>query len=115
MGSTRRAPAAQVLGDRGLAAVFGPAEWGAIVDRIADVQPRPALDEQAHDIEMLRPYGVVQRRGVRMEAVRVVAARVLAGVKEEAHYVGVAVLRGERQGDVSAPAVRGRQQASGVL
>src|SRR6185295_10721257 len=88
-----RAVRAQVLGDRRVTAVFGPADRRRLVDRVGDVEARAALDEQAHDGVMVGERRLVQRRGMRVPALRVVAVRILAGVEQQPHDLSLAKLR----------------------
>src|SRR5207248_3352736 len=98
----RRALIAKVLHDRCPAAVDRPIKRRAAIDLVLDVQPCASFDEQPHRVCVVGPHSLMQRRRMRMVSIRVVAVRILTGIEEQAHHVGVAVLGGEREGDVSA-------------
>src|SRR5262249_9103586 len=76
--SLRRRPlTTKVLGDCGPAAVHRPTEWRAAINRVLDVQAGASFDEQAHHVRVVRPHRLMQRRGMGMVAIGVVAARIL--------------------------------------
>src|SRR5437868_9692824 len=94
-----RPPGCEGLRDRVATAVDRPTKWCAVVDRVPEIQPCAPFDEESHNIEAVGPDSLVQWRRMRMEAVRVVAARIFAGVEEHADDVRLTVLGGQRQGN----------------
>ena len=64
--SVRRAR--EKVGDLATLTVHRPVERRCVVDAVAHVQSRAALDEQPHDRLAVRPHRLMQRRGVRMKA-----------------------------------------------
>src|SRR5689334_7184098 len=95
----------------GLAAVLGPAERGGVVDGVLDVEAGAALDEQAHGVEVAVADGLVQGRGVRVEAFGVEAVGIFARVKEQADDFGVAVLGGEGERTMPGESVGSGQKS----
>src|SRR5687767_5905728 len=61
----------EISGDRRLAAVLRPAERRALVDGVPDVEPRPAIDEQLHDVEVTGGHRLMEGQRMRMRAGRV--------------------------------------------
>ena len=67
---------AQQLGHLGLrlaTAVQRPAERRALPDGVADIEPRAARDHEPHHRQMTAEHRLVQRRGVAVVALRIIA------------------------------------------
>src|SRR5438445_651164 len=82
---------AKAIGDCRLTAVYGPAERRALIDRVLHVQSRAALDQQPDDGLMTGRNSLMQRRRVRVVALRVVPVGILSGVEQHAgdgHGIG---------------------------
>src|SRR2546421_5821969 len=86
---------AKAIGDCRLTAVYGPAERRALIDRVLHVQSRAALDQQPDDGLMTGRNSLMERRRVRVVALRVVPVGILSGVEQHADDVHVTVLRGQ--------------------
>ena len=54
-----------------------PAEWRAVPDDVADVEPRAARDQEAHHGLMSAEDGLMQRRAMRMVGWRIEAVRIV--------------------------------------
>src|SRR5262249_30463442 len=88
---------AKVPGHRLLFAILRPAQRGAVVNGVPDVQPGPALDQQSHDQLVAPERGLMQRRGMAVVALRVVPIRVFAGVEQQANDLDVSVQGSQRE------------------
>jgi len=113
--TAQSASPAKVFRNRRPPAVDCPIEGRALIDRVLDVKARAPFDQRFHDLQVVGPNGLVERRRMGMEAVGVVPAWLLARIEEQSHDRGVTVLGGKRQGDMPALGIRDRQQASGIL
>src|SRR5688572_23096937 len=85
--------------------VNGPAQRRRIVDSIPRIESRPSLEEKLDHLEMIPRHSMVQRSRVRMESFVIVPVRILAGIEQQAHYIGASKLRRQAEGDMPAPAV----------
>ena len=82
--------------------MLSPAEGSAVIDGVLDVETRATVDQQADDGFMASQGGVVERSGMGMQTLRVIAAGIYAGIEEETHDIGVAELSGEGEGAMPA-------------
>jgi len=95
-------------------AVFGPIERSALVDRVFEIETSGSGDEQAYDFDMAIQSGLVQRRGVSMEAGWVVAVWIFASIEKQLYDFDVAVLGSESERDLAIERAGEREKAGGV-
>ncbi len=88
---------AEVIFEVGAAAVLGPIERRAVVDGVFEIETSGLGDEQEDDFGMTIQRGLVQGRGMGVEAGRVVAVWIFAGIEEEFYDFRVTVLGGESE------------------
>ncbi len=91
-----------------------PTERGAVPDGIPDIQPRAVLDQEPHHRLVAAQDCVVQWRGVRMVAFKIVAVGILAGVEQEANDLRMSELRSQRERAVARFGIRRREQTGGL-
>lgn len=90
----------------GFAAVTGPFRWCGVPVHIPDIELCAVFDEQTDQIEVALACGFMQGSGVSVCAGRVVTIRIFSGGEQRAHYLDLAVLRGEREGEATLFRVR---------
>ena len=73
----------QIVDDLVLAAVLSPAEWGAVVNRVDDIEAGAAFDEELDHLQVPLRNGLVNWRGVAVGAGRIEAVGIFAGVEQE--------------------------------
>jgi hypothetical protein len=76
------------------------ADGGAVVMNILEIEPRTALYQHAHDIEMPCQRGLVQWGGMRMKSHRVVPIRIFSRIQQELHNFDTSVLACESECNV---------------
>ena len=73
-----------------------------MVNGVFDVEACATVNQQADDGFMARKSGVMERSGVGMEALRVIAVGIFAGFEKETHDIGVTQLSGKGEGAMPA-------------
>ena len=77
-----------------------PTERRASINRVSKIQARAALDEEPHHLFVARANGLMEWRGMGVEAIGIQAIRILTGIKKQANDPGVTMLSSESQRNV---------------
>lgn len=80
------------------------------MNRVLDVEPRAAFDQQTNYGVVACQNGLMQRGRMSVVSFRVVAIRILAGVEEQADDIHVTMLRRQRERAMAGFSVGGWQQ-----
>ena len=81
--------------------VLSPVRRRALVVGILQILPRAVLNQNANNVEVPGERGLMQRRRMRVKSNGVISIRIFSSLEQLLRDLGVAVLTGHRECDVT--------------